>query len=71
MANGIRTSDPRELNKGCGLKFHVDSRVRHTPEEGQRTYRPKRCEYNNKDEDDIPKALNNKNKLRYSKFCTD
>ena len=31
-------------------------------EEGQRTYRPKRCEYNNKKyEDNSPKTLNDKN----------
>ena len=34
--------------------------VRQTPE-GQRTYRPKRCGNNNKDEDNSPKTLNNKN----------
>ncbi len=32
-----------------------------TPEEGRRTYRPKRCENNNKDEDNSPKTLNDKN----------
>ena len=32
-----------------------------TPEEGWRTYRPKRCGNNNKDEDNSPKTLNNKN----------
>ena len=30
-------------------------------EEGRRTYRPKRCEYNNKDEDNSPRTLNDKN----------
>ena len=50
MVNGIRASDPHGLNKGCGLKFCVGSRVwQETPEEGQMTYRLKRCEYNNKD----------------------
>ena len=53
MANGIRTGDPRGFNKGEG------SRVRQTPE-GRRTYRPKRCENNNKDEDNSPKNLNDK-----------
>ena len=43
MANGIRTSDPRGFNKGRSSKFHEGSRVRQTPEEGRRTYRPKRC----------------------------
>ena len=31
-----------------------------TPEEGRRTYRPKRCGNNNKDEDNSPKTLNDK-----------
>ena len=31
-----------------------------TPEEGQRTHQPKHCEYNNKDEVDSPKTLNDK-----------
>ena len=62
MVNGIRASEPRELNKGCGLKFCVGSHVQQeTPEEGQRTHQPKYCEYNNKDKDNIPKTLNDKN----------
>ena len=59
MAIGIRTGDPRVFNKGHSSKF----RVRQTPEEGRSTYRPKRCGNNNKDEDNSPKLLNNKNKL--------
>ena len=43
MANGIRTGDPRVFNKGCSSKFREGSRVRQTPEEGRRTYQPKRC----------------------------
>ena len=31
-----------------------------TPEEGRRTYRPKRCGNNNKDEDNSPKNINDK-----------
>ena len=61
MANGIRTGDPRGFNKRCNLKFWEGSRVRQTPEEGQRTYRPKHCGNNNKDEDNSPKTLNDKN----------
>ena len=34
---------------------------RQTPEEGPRKYRPKRCGNNNKDEDNSPKTLNDKN----------
>ena len=50
------------LNKGRGSKFRVGSRVRQvTPEEGRRTHQPKRCEYNNKDEDNSQKTLNDKN----------
>ena len=56
MVNGIRTSDPRGLNKGRISKFREGSRVE-TLEEGWRTYQPKRCEYNNKDEDNSPKPL--------------
>ena len=61
MANGIRTGDPRGLNKRRSSKFCEGSRVRQTPEEGRRTYRPKRCGNNNKDEDNNPKNLNDKN----------
>ena len=38
-----------------------------TPEEGRRTYQPKHCGNNNKDEDNSPKTLNDKNCL-YSLF---
>ena len=65
MANGIRTGDPRRFNKGRSSKFREGSRVRQTPEEGRRTYRPKRCGNNNKDEDNSPKSLNDKNSNRY------
>ena len=58
MANGIRTGDPRGFNKGPSSKFRDGFRVRQIPEEGRRTYRPKRCENNNKDEDNSPKTLN-------------
>ena len=45
------------LNKS--LKFFVDSWVwQETPGEGWRTYWPKHCEYNNKDEDNNQKTLN-------------
>ena len=54
MAHGIRTGDP------LGFKFHESSRVRQTPKEDRRTYRPKRCGNNNKFEDKSPKTLNDK-----------
>ena len=57
MANGIRTGEPRGFNKGRSSKIREGSRVRQTPEEGRRTYRPKRCGNNNKDEDNSPKPL--------------
>ncbi len=60
MANGTRTGDPRGFNKGRSSKFREDSRGRQTPEEGRRTYWPKRCGNNNKDEDNSPKTLNEK-----------
>ena len=61
MVNGIKTGDPCGFNKGRSSKFRVGSRVRQTPEEGQETYRPKRCGNNNKDEDNSPKTLKDKN----------
>ena len=61
MANGIRTGNPNGFNKECSSKFCEGSRVRQTPEEGQKTYQPKRCGNNNKDEDNSPKILNDKN----------
>ena len=71
MANGIRSRDPRGFNKGCSSKFRVGSRVRQTPEEGRRTSRPKRCENNNKDENNSLKTLNDKNPIRllYIHLC--
>ena len=36
-------------------------KVRQTPEEGRRTYRSKRWGNNDKDEDNCPKTLNDKN----------
>ena len=42
--------------------LYVGSRVQQeTPEEGWRTYQPNCCEYNNKDEDNSLKILNDKN----------
>ena len=64
MANGIRTGNPRRFNKGRSSKFLKGSRVRQTPEEGRRTYRPKRCGNDNKDEDNSPKTLNDKKTLK-------
>ncbi len=61
MANGIRTDVPRGFNKGRSSKFSEGSRVRQIREEGWRTYRPKRYGNNNKDEDNSPKNLNDKN----------
>ena len=64
MVNRIRAIYPHWLNKVFGLKFCVGSQVQHeTLEEGQRTYQPKCCEYNNKDEDNSPKTLNDKKVL--------
>ena len=60
MANRIRTGDTCGFNKERSLKFCEGSRVRQTPEEGRRTYRPKRCGNNNKNEDNSPKNLNEK-----------
>ena len=62
MLNGIKTGDPRGFNKGRSLKFSIGSWVRQTPEECQRTYRPKHHGNNNKHEDNSPKTLNDKKK---------
>ena len=40
------------------IEFRVDSLVRQTPDEDQRIYRPKHCEYYNKD--NSLKTLNDK-----------
>ena len=61
MANGIRTGDPRGLSKVRSSKFYEGSRGRQTPEEGQRTYRPKHCGNNNEDEGNSPKTFIDKN----------
>ena len=61
MANGIRTGDLRGFNKGRSSKFSAGSRVRQASKEDQRTYQPKRCENSNKDKDNSPKTLNDKN----------
>ncbi len=68
MANGIRTGDTRGFDKGCSSKFREGSRVRRTPEEDRRTYRPKRRGNNNKDEDNSPKTLYDKNHQASSQF---
>ena len=60
MANEIRRSDPRGFNKERSSKFREGSRVWQTPEEGRRTYQPKRCGNNTKDENNSPKTLNDK-----------
>ena len=62
MVNRSRTSVTCGLNKGRGSKFFVDSLIRQeTPEDGWRIYQRKRYEYNNKNEDNGPKILSNKN----------
>ena len=40
-----------------------------TPEEDRRTYRPKRFEYNNKDEVNSPNILSNNNYQASSQKC--
>ena len=46
---------------GHSSKFRESSRIRQIPEEGQKTYRPKCCGNNNKDEDNSLKTLKDKN----------
>ena len=54
--------------KGRSSKFRVSSRVPQISEEGRKTHRPKRCGNNYKDEDNMPKALNDKNHQASQKF---
>ena len=63
MVNRIRTGDPRRFNKGHSSKSHIGSQVRQTPEEGQRTYRPKHGN-NNNNEDNSLKTLNDKKNVK-------
>ena len=60
MINGIRASNYVGLNNECGSKFRVGCWVRQALEEGWRTYRPKRCEYNKKHKNNSPNTLNDK-----------
>ena len=46
---------------GSHIVFNSILGLGQTPEEGRRTYRPKSCGNNNKDEDNSPKNLNDKN----------
>ena len=63
MVNGIGTIYLYGLNKEFSSMFRIGSQVRHkSPEEGQRTPRPKRYEYN--DEHNSPNALNDKNNCK-------
>ena len=58
---GVACSDSVSHNRVQVLSIvTVGSRVRQTSEEGRRTYWPKRCGNNNKDEDNSPKTLNDK-----------
>ena len=61
--NRIRNFYPTGSNKGFSSRFFVVSRVQHEkPEEGRRTYRPERCDYNNKDE------INGPNNQSYNNY---
>ena len=57
-------NEPRGLNKRRVSNFRVGVWVQQeTPKEGRRTYWPKCCEYNNKD-DNNPKTQHGKNHLK-------
>ena len=63
MVNRIGTIYPCGLNKGFSSRYWVGFRVWHEmPEEGQRMYQPKHCEYNNKDEVNSLNILSDKKK---------
>ena len=49
------------MSTGRSSKFREVPRVLQIPEEGRRTYRPKLCRNNNKNEDNCPKTLYDKN----------
>ena len=69
MTDEMRTGDPSRFNKGRSSKFREGSRVLQTSEEGRRTYWPKRCGNNNRDENNSPKTLNDKNhQVSFQKF---
>ena len=51
---------PVDLREGVVLSSLKVPEFDNTPEKGRRTYRPKRCGNNNKDEDNSPKTLNDK-----------
>ena len=54
------------ISADMSIRFCVGFGVQHkTPEEGQRTYWPKHCKCNNKDEDNGLNILNDKEKIRY------
>ena len=64
---GLQYTDDRNsccmhrFNKGRGSKFYVGSWIQQIPEENWRTYWLNCCEYDNKDEDNNPKTLNDIN----------
>ena len=70
MVSGMRTGYPRGLNKGLGSKFRDGSLlqegscVRQEIPEGRRVHRPKRCKYNNEDEDNSLNNTSNSNLCR-------
>ena len=70
MANGIRTGDSRGFNKGRSSNSVKVPEFYKKPEEGRRTYRPKRPG-NNKDEGNSPKTLNDKTHLGSSQKFID
>ena len=50
------------------IRFCEGSQVRHnTPEEGQKVYRLKRCDYDSKDDDNSPNILGDENYQASSK----
>ena len=61
MFKGIETSDSSGLNKERASMFRAGYRVLQITEKGWRKYRPKQCEYNNKDENNSTKTLIDKN----------
>ena len=61
MVNRIGTVYHCVVNESFSLRFCVVSQVHETPEEGQRTYLLKCCEYNNKEDVNSSNILSDNN----------
>ena len=68
VVNGMRTIYPRGLNRGSvrSSRERVDSWIRYkTAKEDRRSDQPKRLEYNNENEDNMPNTLSDKKRYYF------